>query len=154
RPRAETAERAANARAGQSGSGACPPEARPHAGRADSRAAGPCPWPRVPRVLRAPFTGLVRRACHATGRRRPEVDEADDVHSIPPGVCDVTGLWMNELASSGAGSRWSSVLTWALGGLLGGLVGGFLVVGLTLVLKAGMDLVSRQATWVLILVPL
>src|SRR5262249_345372 len=48
----------------------------------------------------------------------------------------------------------TSVATDALGGLLGGLVGGFLVVGVTLLLKKGMDFVSSQATWILILLPL
>jgi H+/Cl- antiporter ClcA len=38
--------------------------------------------------------------------------------------------------------------------VLGGLVGGFVVVGVTLVLKLGMELVAGQATWVLLVVPL
>src|SRR5687767_9259315 len=42
----------------------------------------------------------------------------------------------------------------ALGGLLGGLVGGAFVVGFTLTLKAMMDFLATQATWVLITVPL
>src|SRR5262249_10023924 len=42
----------------------------------------------------------------------------------------------------------------SLGGLLGGLVGGFVVVGVTLGLKKGMDFVSAQSTWILIVVPL
>jgi CIC family chloride channel protein len=37
---------------------------------------------------------------------------------------------------------------------VGGLVGGFLVVGVTLVLKAGMDFASRQEAWYVVLVPL
>lgn len=53
-----------------------------------------------------------------------------------------------------AGSRLSSVATSGLGGLFGGLVGGFFVVGVTLVLKAGMEFVSGQSTWLLILLPL
>ncbi len=53
-----------------------------------------------------------------------------------------------------AGSRWSTVATHALGGLLGGLAGGAFVVVVTLALKAGMDFVSSQVTWVLIVVPL
>ena len=44
--------------------------------------------------------------------------------------------------------------TAGLGALLGGLVGGFFVVGVTLVLKAGMDFVSGQDTWVVVVVPL
>ena len=53
-----------------------------------------------------------------------------------------------------AGSRWSSVATSALGGLLGGLAGAVFVVVVTLVIKATMDFVSSQVTWVLIVVPL
>jgi len=37
--------------------------------------------------------------------------------------------------------------------VLGGLLGGFFVVGVTLVLKAGMDFVSAQDTWVVVVVP-
>jgi H+/Cl- antiporter ClcA len=37
---------------------------------------------------------------------------------------------------------------------LGGLVGGFVVVGITLVLKAGIEFVGNQTTWILIVVPL
>jgi H+/Cl- antiporter ClcA len=48
----------------------------------------------------------------------------------------------------------ASAATNALGGLLGGLVGGFLVVGVTLLLKRGLDFVSSQATWILIALPL
>ena len=61
---------------------------------------------------------------------------------------------MSGIQSPGAGSRWSTVATYALGGLLGGLAGGAFVVVVTLVLKAGMDFVSNQVTWVLIVVPL
>src|SRR5215510_13943164 len=53
-----------------------------------------------------------------------------------------------------AGSQWSSVATYALGGLLGGLAGAVFVVVVTLVIKATMDFVSSQVTWVLIVVPL
>jgi H+/Cl- antiporter ClcA len=53
-----------------------------------------------------------------------------------------------------AGASWSSIATSAFGGLLGGLVGGAFVVAVTLLLKAGMDYVSSQETWFLILVPL
>ena len=48
----------------------------------------------------------------------------------------------------------SSIGTAAFGALLGGLVGGFLVVGVTLVLKAGMDFVAVQDTWFIIVAPL
>jgi len=40
-----------------------------------------------------------------------------------------------------------------LGAVLGGLTGGFLVVGITLVLKAGIDLASSQGTWFALTVP-
>lgn len=40
------------------------------------------------------------------------------------------------------------------GAVLGGLLGGFLVVGVTLVLKAGMDLASRENTLYVVFVPL
>ncbi len=49
--------------------------------------------------------------------------------------------------------RWSSLSVTALGALLGGLAGGGLVVGLTLVLKAGIDLASAQGTWFALTVP-
>src|SRR5215468_11237237 len=61
---------------------------------------------------------------------------------------------MSGVASSTAGSRYSSVATYALGGLVGGLAGGAFVVVVTLAIKAMMDFVSSQATWVLIVVPL
>jgi len=61
---------------------------------------------------------------------------------------------MNGTASSGAASRWSTVGTYALGGLLGGLAGGAFVVIVTLALKAMMDYVSSQVVPVLILAPL
>jgi H+/Cl- antiporter ClcA len=62
-------------------------------------------------------------------------------------------IWMAEAAIAGGGVRWAGIGTAGLGGLLGGVVGGFFVVGLTLVLKAGTDLVSAQATWALVVVP-
>src|SRR5262249_37148780 len=61
---------------------------------------------------------------------------------------------MSGIASPGAGSRWSSVATYGIGGLVGGLAGGAFVVVVTLALKATIDFVSNQVTWVLIVVPL
>ena len=61
---------------------------------------------------------------------------------------------MNRTASSGAASRWSTVGTYALGGLLGGLAGGAFVVIVTLALKEMMDYVSSQVIPVLIVAPL
>jgi CIC family chloride channel protein len=52
-----------------------------------------------------------------------------------------------------AGTRLSSLFTTVLGGGLGGLVGGFVVVGVTLVLKAGMDFVSGLDRWLIVVVP-
>jgi chloride channel protein, CIC family len=52
------------------------------------------------------------------------------------------------------GARWPSLGIWALGGLIGGLAGGFLVVGITLGLKAGMEFVASQPTWILLVIPL
>jgi H+/Cl- antiporter ClcA len=50
--------------------------------------------------------------------------------------------------------RWSSVSIHALGGLVGGVPAAFFVVGVTLVLKRGMDFVSSQAPWLIVSVPL
>src|SRR5262245_35486605 len=61
---------------------------------------------------------------------------------------------MSEIASPRPASRWSSVATYALGGVLGGFGGGAFVVVVTLALKAMMDFVSSRVTWVLIVVPL
>ncbi|HXU64639.1 MAG TPA: chloride channel protein [Polyangia bacterium] len=49
--------------------------------------------------------------------------------------------------------RWSRLGIAGLGAVLGGLVGGFLVVGVTLVLKAGIDVASSQGTWFAVTVP-
>ncbi len=57
-------------------------------------------------------------------------------------------------SAAGAGARLSRLGTAAFGALLGGVVGGFFVVGVTLVLKAGMDFVARQETWFIIVAPL
>ena len=54
---------------------------------------------------------------------------------------------------SPAGARWSSLGAAGLGAVLGGLAGGFLVVGVTLVLKAGIDIASTQGTWFVLTVP-
>jgi H+/Cl- antiporter ClcA len=48
---------------------------------------------------------------------------------------------------------WSRLGAAGLGALLGGLVGGLVVVGITLLLKAGIDFASRQQTWFVIVVP-
>ncbi len=61
---------------------------------------------------------------------------------------------VSEVQSQEEGPRRSGVATYALGGLLGGLVGAACVIGVTLALKAGIDMVSRQATWLIIVVPL
>jgi H+/Cl- antiporter ClcA len=49
--------------------------------------------------------------------------------------------------------RWSNLGIAGLGAVLGGLVGGLLVVGFTLMLKAGIDFASRQDTWYVLVVP-
>src|SRR4051812_6292927 len=52
--------------------------------------------------------------------------------------------------------RWRSLHDIGVAGLgaaLGGLAGGFLVVGVTLVLKAGIELASGQDTWFAVTVP-
>lgn len=61
---------------------------------------------------------------------------------------------MTAIASRAAAARWSSVATWAFGGSVGGLAGGAFVVAVTLALKAMMDFVSGQVTWVLLVAPL
>jgi CIC family chloride channel protein len=61
---------------------------------------------------------------------------------------------VKETAPASAGSRWSRIGTAGLGALLGGLVGGLFVVGVTLLLKAGMDFASGQDLWFVVLVPL
>jgi H+/Cl- antiporter ClcA len=53
-----------------------------------------------------------------------------------------------------ANARWSSLAICTLGGVLGGLVGAAFVIGLTLVLKAGMERVAAQPLWVIVAVPL
>jgi chloride channel protein, CIC family len=62
---------------------------------------------------------------------------------------------MRELPPPVAGSRLPSIIvTSALGGLLGGLFAAALDVGVTEMLKKILAVVSSQATWVLILMPL
>jgi H+/Cl- antiporter ClcA len=56
--------------------------------------------------------------------------------------------------SGSEGSIGWRIGTAGLGGLLGGGIGGFFVVGMTLVLKAGMDLVATLDSWLLVGVPL
>jgi H+/Cl- antiporter ClcA len=61
---------------------------------------------------------------------------------------------MSELQASTAGSSSASIAaTSALGGVLGGSAAAVLVVVVTLTIKAMLAVVSRQDTWVLILVP-
>ncbi len=69
---------------------------------------------------------------------------ARDLHGVPPAAGS---------GSASTGARWSSIGIAGIGALLGGLVGGLLVVGITLVLKAGMDFVARQETWFIIMAP-
>jgi H+/Cl- antiporter ClcA len=61
---------------------------------------------------------------------------------------------MTEQPLLGAGSRLSTVVTSAVGGLLGGSAGAALVIGVTEVLKGMLAVVSGQDTWVLIGLPL
>ena len=62
---------------------------------------------------------------------------------------------MRERPPSVAGSRLPSIVaTSALGGVLGGLFAAALDVGVTEMLKKILAIVSRQATWVLIIMPL
>ncbi len=53
-----------------------------------------------------------------------------------------------------AGSRLSKIAIATAGGLVGGVAGGALIIGFTEVLKVMLAVVSRQDTWVLIVVPL
>src|SRR5215469_46612 len=63
--------------------------------------------------------------------------------------------FMRELPPSVAGSRLPSIVaTSALGGVLGGLFAASLDLGVTAMLKKMLAVVSSQATWVLILMPL
>jgi H+/Cl- antiporter ClcA len=54
---------------------------------------------------------------------------------------------------SGQAEAWSRLGTDVLGGILGGLGGGFVVVGVTLVVNAGIDFASRQGTLYACVVP-
>lgn len=66
--------------------------------------------------------------------------------------------WRSGLSQcEGAGAsedRWSRLAAAAVGAVLGGVVGGFLVVGVTLLLKAGITFASGQPTWYVVLMPL
>jgi H+/Cl- antiporter ClcA len=61
---------------------------------------------------------------------------------------------VGDAASVESGSAWTRAATAVLGGLLGALVGGFVVVGITLVLKAGMDFVDFHDSWLTLVAPL
>src|SRR5215813_7961769 len=62
---------------------------------------------------------------------------------------------MKELSASAKGSTlYSTIANSAVGGLLGGAIAAALVIGFTEVLKLMLAVVSRQNTWILILVPL
>ncbi|HKD78564.1 MAG TPA: chloride channel protein [Candidatus Angelobacter sp.] len=62
---------------------------------------------------------------------------------------------MKQLTTSAAGSTLlSTIATAAIGGILGGSVAALLVIGFTEILKLMLGVVSRQATWVLILMPI
>ncbi len=56
--------------------------------------------------------------------------------------------------TSAVGSAFGSIATSVLGGLVGGFLAAALVIGFTEILKAILAVVSRQQTWVLVLVPL
>jgi CIC family chloride channel protein len=71
----------------------------------------------------------------------------------PPRDPDPTRAPGGGLTRRRASPRWSELGLAALGAVLGGLAGGFLVVGVTLVLKAGIDLASSQGTWFVLTVP-
>ena len=61
---------------------------------------------------------------------------------------------MKAQPAPGARSTWFSVVaTSALGGVLGGLLAAALVIGFTEILKGMLAVVSRQQTWVLIVMP-
>ena len=63
--------------------------------------------------------------------------------------------FMNELPTSAGGSALSSTIAIsALGGVVGGLLAALLVIGFTEILKAMLAVVSKQHTWVIIVVPL
>ena len=61
---------------------------------------------------------------------------------------------LGDPTSDGAGSTWSRIGATGLGGLLGAVLGGLFVVGVTLVLKRGMDFVATLSTWLVVAVPL
>lgn len=57
------------------------------------------------------------------------------------------------LGMGAAGATLARLGTAVLGAIVGGLAGGFLVVGVTLVLKAGIDFASVQGAWYVVVVP-
>jgi H+/Cl- antiporter ClcA len=61
---------------------------------------------------------------------------------------------VGDSASVESGSAWARAAAAVLGGLLGGVVGGFVVVAVTLVLKAGMDFVDFHDSWMTFVAPL
>ena len=61
---------------------------------------------------------------------------------------------MSAIADPRETSEWSGVALSAVGSALGGIAGGLLVIGITLLLKGGMELVASQSTWVIIAAPL
>jgi chloride channel protein, CIC family len=71
----------------------------------------------------------------------------------PPGQPDPGPAQSQPAAERWAWARWSSLGIAGLGALLGGLAGGLVVVGVTLVLKAGIDFASGQGTWFVLTVP-
>src|SRR5262249_3424148 len=62
---------------------------------------------------------------------------------------------MKELSASASRSRlFSTIANSVAGGVLGGSVAALLVIGFTEVLKLMLGVVSKQGTWVLVIVPL
>jgi H+/Cl- antiporter ClcA len=59
----------------------------------------------------------------------------------------------SQLDPARARARWSSIGIAGLGAVLGGFAGGLVVVGVTLVLKTGIEFASGQGTWFALTVP-
>ena len=66
----------------------------------------------------------------------------------------LTKNFTNEVPSPSPDSLLSKVALAAFAGLLGGFIGAVIVVGITVTLKAMLAVVSRQAPWILVVVPL